>query len=177
MHLYQNHYFNVVQPDLILCGNVTTPNMMPTLPKICLYLGTPLANKSSIISSLCALKIITGQRPCVTQKKIKVRTYKKGRICAVGGKVTLRGLQLHNFLFKLLFNVLPCIRQFEGLKLPAHKSVYCFVLKDVFAFEELIPLFSYFETLNCFKCEVFFGTNTKEDMLFLGNSLLLCFVP
>lgn len=177
MHLYKNHYFNVVQKDLILCSNINTSSMLPTPPKICLYLGTSGVNNNSVISSLCALKIITGQRPYVIQEKIKVKKHKRGKTHGVGCKVTLRGLQLYNFLFKLLFNVLPRIRQFEGLKLPAHQSVYCFVLKDVFAFEELIPLFPYFETLNCLTCQVFFGTNNKEDMLFLGSSLQLCFVP
>nr|YP_009050504.1 ribosomal protein L5 [Sargassum fusiforme]AIG23771.1 ribosomal protein L5 [Sargassum fusiforme]QJC59478.1 ribosomal protein L5 [Sargassum fusiforme] len=177
MHMYQNHYFNVVQRDFILCSDITTPSMLPAPKKICLYLGTTGVNHSLVVSSLCALKIITGQRPYVSAEKSKVKKYKKGKIDAVGCKVTLRGLQLYKFLFKLMFNVLPRIRQFEGLKLPPHHSVYCFVLKDIFAFEELIPLFSYFETLNGFKCQVFFGTNTKEDMLFLGNSLQLCFVP
>nr|YP_010372548.1 ribosomal protein L7 [Myagropsis myagroides]UPE50185.1 ribosomal protein L7 [Myagropsis myagroides] len=177
MHLYQNHYFNVVQRDFLLCSSVATSSMLPIPKKICLYLGTPGVNNSSVVSALCALKIITGQRPQVIQEKIKVIRYKKGKIYAVGCKVTLRGLQLYNFLFKLLFNVLPRIRQFDGLKLPSHQSVYCFVLKDIFAFEELIPLFPYFETLNHLKCQVFFGTNTKEDMLFLGNSMQLCFIP
>ena len=174
MNLYQNHYFNVVQRDFILCSNADTSSMLPIPKKICLYLGTPGVNNSSVVSSLCALKIITGKRPYVISEKTK--RHKKGKINVVGCKVTLRGLPLYNFLFKLLFNVLPRIRQFEGLKLPSHQSVYCFVLKDIFAFEELIPLFPYFETLNCFKCQVFFGTNSKEDILFLGNSLQLCFV-
>lgn len=177
MYLYQNHYFNVVQRDLILCSNTATSSVIPIPKKICLYLGTPRANNSSVVSSLCALKIITGQRPYVIQEKIKVIRHKKGKTRPVGCKVTLRGSQLYKFLFKLLFIVLPRIRQFEGLKLPSHYSVYCFVLKDIFAFEELIPLFPYFETLNFLKFQVFFGTNTKEDMLFLGNSLQLCFVP
>ena len=178
MYLYQNHYFNVVQRDLILCGDdISTPSMLPAPSQICVYLGAPEVNNNSVVSSLCALNIITGQRPQITLDKINMRTYKKGSRNVVGGKVTLRGSRLYRFLFKLLFNVLPRIRQFEGLKLPAHKSVYCFVLKDIFAFEELIPLFPYFENLNFFKCQIFLDTNTKVDMLFLGNSLQLCFVP
>nr|YP_009058553.1 ribosomal protein L5 [Sargassum hemiphyllum]AIM19576.1 ribosomal protein L5 [Sargassum hemiphyllum]UDY71300.1 ribosomal protein L5 [Sargassum hemiphyllum var. chinense] len=177
MDLYKNHYFNVVQRDFILCTNIVTSSRLPTPEKICLYLGTPGVNNSSVVSSLCALKIITGQMPYVSLEKIKVKRHKKSKIHAVGCKVTLRGLQLYKFLFKFMFNVLPRIRQFEGLKLPSHHSVYCFVLKDIFAFEELISLFPYFETLTCLKCQVFFGTSTKEDMLFLGNGLQLCFVP
>nr|YP_009049395.1 ribosomal protein L5 [Sargassum horneri]AIE46190.1 ribosomal protein L5 [Sargassum horneri]AWW89653.1 ribosomal protein L5 [Sargassum horneri]AWW89690.1 ribosomal protein L5 [Sargassum horneri]AWW89727.1 ribosomal protein L5 [Sargassum horneri]AWW89764.1 ribosomal protein L5 [Sargassum horneri] len=177
MHLYQNHYFNVVQRDFILCHNTATSSMLPTPKKICLYLGTRGANNNSVVCSLCALKIITGQRPYVSPEKIKVKRHKKGKIRTAGCKVTLRGLQLYKFLFKLMFNVLPCIRQFEGLKLPLHQSVYCFVLKDIFSFEELIPLFPYFETLDGFTCQVFFNTKTKEDLLFLGNGLQLCFVP
>nr|YP_009049432.1 ribosomal protein L5 [Sargassum muticum]AIE46227.1 ribosomal protein L5 [Sargassum muticum]UVW81843.1 ribosomal protein L5 [Sargassum siliquastrum] len=177
MHLYKNHYFNVVQRDFILCSNIATPSTLPTPEKICLYLETPSVNNSSAVSSLCALKIITGQIPYVSSEKVKVKRHKKSKTHPIGCKVTLRGLQLYKFLFKFMFNVLPRIRQFEGLKLPLHRSVYCFVLKDIFAFEELIPLFPYFETLTGLKCQVFFGTNTKEDMLFLGNGLQLCFVP
>ena len=72
--------------------------------------------------------------------------------------------------------VFPGIRQFDGLKLPAH-SIICFVSKDIFVFEELIPLFPYFEDLSHLQCQFSFNTNNRLDILFLGNSLQLCFVP
>ena len=82
---------------------------------------------------------------------------------------------MYFFLYKLLFDVVPPIRQFEGLQAPAHNNIYCFLLKDVFSFQELVPLFPYFEDLGSIQCQFHFTTKTKEEVVSLGNSLQLCF--
>ncbi|CAN0442689.1 unnamed protein product, partial [Phaeothamnion confervicola] len=70
----------------------------------------------------------------------------------------------------------PHIRQFEGLRAPAHGKIYCFLLKDVFSFQELVPLFPYFEDLGSLQCQFHFTTETKGEVVVLGNSLQLCFL-
>ena len=174
MQSYQNHYYDIVQKDLILSENLSTVSMLSAPKKINLCLGGDSTDEKYVISCLAALKIISGQTPYLTQQQL---TQQKGTGSreAVGGKVTLRKSAMYSFLYKLLFDVLPHIRQFEGLGAPAHNNIYCFLLKDVFSFQELVPLFPYFENLGSIQCQFHFTTKTKEEVVILGNSLQLCF--
>ncbi len=176
MHSFQKHYFDVVQKDLILSENLSTVSQLCAPKKVGLCLGGNSSDENYVIGSLAALKIISGQIPYLTQQKSTIKK-SSGPKEGVGGKVTLRGSSMYNFLYKLLFDVLPFIRQFEGLKSPAHTNIYCFILKDIFAFQELVPLFPYFEDLDSLQCQFHFTTKTKSEVVVLGNSLQLCFLP
>ena len=175
MQSYQNHYYDVVQRDLILSENLSTVSMLSAPKKVGLCLGGNSTDENYVIASLAALKIISGQMPYFTQQQL---TQQKGSGSSegVGGKVTLRGSSMYFFLHKLLFDVLPHIRQFEGLRTPAHNNIYCFLLKDVFSFQELVPLFPYFEDLGSLQCQFHFTTKSKGEVVVLGNSLQLCFL-
>lgn len=174
MQSFQKHYYSVVQKDLILSGNLSTVSMLSAPKKIDLALGGGGPNESYVIASLAALNIIAGQKPYFTRQRPTQQKNSKSRE-GVGGKLTLRGPKMYAFLHKLLFEVFPYIKQFEGLRAPAHKKVYCFVLKDMFIFQELVPLFPYFEDLGSLQCQFHFTTKTKAEVVFLGNSLQLCF--
>lgn len=175
MQSYQNHYYDVVQKDLILSENLSTVSMLSAPKKISLCLGGNSVDENYVIASLAVLKIISGQMPYFTQQQL---TQQKGSVSqeGVGGKVTLRGSSMYFFLYRLLFDVLPHVKQFEGLRAPAHNNIYCFVLKDIFSFQELVPLFPYFEDLGSLQCQFYFTAKTKEEVVVLGKSLQLCFL-
>ena len=175
MQSYQKHYYDIIQRDLILSENISTVSKLSRPKKVGLCLGGNSTDESYVISSLAALKIISGQTPYFTQQQSidqKNSKYREG----VGGKVTLRGSAMFFFLFKLLFDVLPHIRQFEGLRAPGHNNIYCFILKDIFSYQELVPLFPYFEDLGSLQCQFHFTTQSKSEVVVLGNSLQLCFL-
>lgn len=176
MHLYQNHYYDIVQRDLILSENISTVSMLSSPKKIDLALGGDSTDESYVTASLAALNIITGQKPYFTQQKA-IKQKNSGSRESVGGKLTLRGSSMYTFWHKLLFEVFPYIKQFEGLGRPRHENIYCFVLRDMFAFQELVPLFTYFEDLSSLQCQFHFTTKNKNQVIVLGNSLQLCFIP
>ena len=175
MQSYQKHYYDIVQRDLILSENLSTVSMLSAPKKVGLCLGGNSTDDSYVIASLAALKIISGQMPYFTQQQL-IQKKVSGSREGVGGKVTLRGVSMYFFLYKLLFDVLPHIRQFEGLRAPSHNNIYCFLLKDMFSFQELVPLFPYFEDLGSLQCQFHFTTKTKGEVVVLGNSLQLCFL-
>nr|YP_011008362.1 ribosomal protein L5 [Sporochnus bolleanus]WBP70333.1 ribosomal protein L5 [Sporochnus bolleanus] len=176
MHPFQKHYYEVVQRDLILSENTSTVATLPGPKKITLCLGGDSSDDSYVLSSLAALNIITGQKPLLTQQKLNQHR-NSGFRNPFGGKLVLRRSVMYTFWYKLLFNVLPCIRQFEGLRAPAHENIYCFLLKDMFAFEELVPLFPYFEALGSLRCHFYFTTKNKSEVVAVGHGLQLCFLP
>lgn len=175
MQFYQNHYYNVVQRDLILSENPSTASILLAPKKISLCLGGNSLDENYVIGSLAVLKIISGQKGYFTQRQLTYQrdnNFREG----VGGKVTLRGSSMYFFLYRLLFDVLPGTKQFEGLRAPAHNNTYCFVLKDIFTFQELVPLFPYFEDLDSLQCQFYFTTKTKDEIVTLGKGLQLCFL-
>lgn len=175
MNLFQKHYYNVVQRDLVLSENISTVSLIPAPKKISLCLGGENTKRDDVISSVSVLKIISGQHPYLTQEKNKKQKINSSNE-AVGGKVTLRKSNMYTLWYKILFGVLPQVKQFEGLTRPAHKSVYCFRIKDIFVFQELVPLFPYFENVKCIQFQYHFDTETKDQVLVLGRGLQLCFV-
>lgn len=176
MYLIQKHYHDVSQRDLILSDNIATVSLLYAPKKIDLALGGCSSDESYVIASCAALNIITGQKPYFTQQRPVQRKFSGPRE-GVGGKLTLRGLKMYIFWHKLLFEVFPHIRQFEGLRPPSHKKIYCFLLKDMFAFQELVPLFPFFEDLGSLQCQFHFSTKSAAEVVVLGNSLQLCFFP
>nr|QWK44529.1 ribosomal protein L5 [Dictyoneurum californicum] len=174
MHPFEKHYYDIVQRDLILSENVSTVSLLPAQKKIIICLGGESSDESYVVSCLGALNIIGGQKPYSIQQKPSQQRNSGSRE-GIGGKVTLRRVSMYIFFYKLLFHVLPCVRQFEGLRALAHESIYCFVLKDIFFFEELVPLFPYFEEVGSLQCQFHFTTKDRAEANVLGHSLQVCF--
>nr|YP_010445189.1 ribosomal protein L5 [Macrocystis pyrifera]UTJ90690.1 ribosomal protein L5 [Macrocystis pyrifera] len=174
MNFFEKHYYEVVQKDLILSENVSTVSLLSVPKKVSICLGGESSDENYVISCLGALSIIGGQKPYFIQQKPTKQT-NSGSKKGIGGKITLRRGSMYIFYYKLLFHVLPRVRQFEGLREPAHKNIYCFVLKDIFSFEELVPLFPYFEEITSLQCQFHFTTKDRFETNVLGHGLQVCF--
>nr|YP_011008153.1 ribosomal protein L5 [Egregia menziesii]WBP70054.1 ribosomal protein L5 [Egregia menziesii] len=174
MYSFEKHYHEIVQKDLILSENVSTVSLISAPKKVSICLGGESSDENYVIACLGALNIIGGQKPYFIQQKFSEKR-NNGLQEGVGGKITLRKSVMYMFFFKLLFHVLPRVRQFEGLRAPAHKNIYCFVLKDIFSFEELVPLFPYFEDIGSLQCQFYFTTKNKSEINVLGHGLQMCF--
>ena len=65
----RNHYKNVISYDLLTKLNYKNIFQLPKITKICLNIGFKNANieKKKLINILVLLKLITNQKPIVTQ--------------------------------------------------------------------------------------------------------------
>nr|YP_010206382.1 ribosomal protein L5 [Alaria crassifolia]UAX19894.1 ribosomal protein L5 [Alaria crassifolia] len=174
MHSFEKHYYDIVQQDLLLSENVSTVSLLPAPKKVAICLGGESSDENYVVACLGALNIIGSQKPYFIQQKPSQQK-NSGLREGVGGKVTLRRSHMYLFFYKLLFHVFPRVRQFEGLRAPAHDNIYCFILKDIFSFEELVPLFPYFEEVGSLQCQFHFTTKDKAETTVLGHSLQVCF--
>lgn len=174
MQPFEKHYYDIVQKDLILSENLLTVSLLPAPKKVVLCLGGESSDENYVVACLGLLNIIGSQKPFFIQQKTSQQR-NSGTIEGVGGKVTLRRSVMYLFFYKLLFHVLPRVRQFEGLRAPSHENIYCFVLKDLFSFEELVSLFPYFEEVSSLQCQFHFTTKDKFEINVLGQGLQICF--
>ena len=110
-------YKQTVVPQLIKEFGYTNINQVPRLEKIVLNagLGDVKDNSKSFQLAVEELKIISGQKPLVTNSKLSVANFKVRKGMAVGAKVTLRGERMYSFFDKLVSIALPRVRDFRGV--------------------------------------------------------------
>jgi len=134
-------YYDIIVPDFInkkLAKNVLD---VPRLLKIVVNmgLGTSISGKKSIDDIRDELSLITNQKPIITKARKSIAGFKIRQGFDIGCKVTLRKSNMYNFLDKLLFVVLPRIRDFRGLSLKSFdgRGNYSFGIKEYIVFPEI----------------------------------------
>ncbi|SET49792.1 LSU ribosomal protein L5P [Nitrosomonas marina] len=90
---------------------------VPRVTKITLNigLGEATVDKKIIENALDDLRKITGQQPVITRAKKSIATFKVREGYPIGCMVTLRGVQMYEFLDRLISIAIPRIRDFRGI--------------------------------------------------------------
>ena len=82
-------------------------------------LGRFLGEKEAVERLIQDITTISGQKPVLTQAKRAISSFKIRQGQKIGLKVTLRGHRMWDFIDRLVFIVLPRVRDFRGLNLSA----------------------------------------------------------
>lgn len=165
------HYSEVIQRDMILTEVIENVSVLSNPKKIILSFGGENYEECYVLSCIFSLYFLCGQKPYITRQNIQ--GFSDGEV--MGGKLTLRGLSMYNFLYRLLFEILPSMKYFEGFRAPGHQNIYSFTIKDIFAFEGLGSLFSYLDLLGSIQCQVHFTTKNNKEVITLAQNLFFCF--
>jgi len=90
---------------------------VPRIKKITLNmgLGEAMDDKKIINFAVGDLEKIAGQKPVVTMARKSIAGFKVREGWPIGCKVTLRGVQMYEFLDRLISIALPRVRDFRGL--------------------------------------------------------------
>ena len=107
----KKHYKNIISYDLLTKLHYKNIFQIPKITKICLNIGFKKANieKKKLINILVLLKLITNQKPIVTQSKKNNILLKIKKNSIIGCKVTLRKKNIFIFLEKLIIFIIPNI--------------------------------------------------------------------
>src|SRR6187551_983690 len=91
---------------------------VPKLDKIVLNMGIgeAVADSKKATAALKDLTQIAGQKAVPTKARNSIAGFKLREGMVVGGKVTLRGDQMYEFLDRLITIALPRVKDFRGLK-------------------------------------------------------------
>ncbi|HEY5368778.1 MAG TPA: 50S ribosomal protein L5 [Hanamia sp.] len=89
----------------------------PRLTKVCINRGVngAVADKKLIDVSIDELTTITGQKAVSTMSKKDISNFKLRKNMPIGAKVTLRGVNMYEFLDRLVSVSLPRVRDFKGI--------------------------------------------------------------
>ncbi len=113
----QKHYREKVAPELMKQFGYTSPMQVPRLSKITLNMGMSeaVADKKVMDHAVSDLSKIAGQKPVVTKAKKAIAGFKIREEQAIGCMVTLRGVQMYEFLDRFVTVALPRVRDFRGI--------------------------------------------------------------
>ena len=113
----QQHYREKVAPELTAKFGYTSPMQVPRLTKITLNMGVSeaVADKKVMDHAVSDLTKIAGQKPVVTKSKKAIAGFKIREGQAIGCMVTLRGVQMYEFLDRFVTVALPRVRDFRGI--------------------------------------------------------------
>lgn len=117
MSLLKKKFVEEVRPALIERFQYKNLHQAPRIEKVVINMGVGVGKENPKILEAAVedLARITGQRPVITRARKSVASFKLREGMAIGCKVTLRGLRMYDFLYKLFNVTLPRVRDFRGI--------------------------------------------------------------
>jgi large subunit ribosomal protein L5 len=106
-----------IAADLTAKFGYTSPMQVPRITKITLNMGVSeaVADKKVMDHAVSDLSKIAGQKPVVTKAKKAIAGFKIREQQPIGCMVTLRGVQMYEFLDRFVTVALPRVRDFRGI--------------------------------------------------------------
>lgn len=175
MHFIENLYFKTLKYDLSNKFLYDKTKDLPKLEKIVLNFGCKTTNIKNLAASLLALELISFKKGVLTKTKksnilLKVR---KGN--PVGCKVILKNTKMFTLLTRLITEIVPKTKKFNGLRLnqQINQNTFSYQLLDTLNFNELEKNYSLFSNLSQLKITFVTNSNTTKELTFLLTSIKL----
>jgi large subunit ribosomal protein L5 len=117
MSRMQEHYRKNVVPELMKKFGYKSIMQVPRLTKITVNMGVSeaVADKKVMDNAVADLTKIAGQKPVVTKTKKAIANFKVREDYPIGCMVTLRGVNMFEFLDRFVTIALPRVRDFRGI--------------------------------------------------------------
>lgn len=137
----QEFYRKTVTKSLMEQFSYKSIMEVPRVSKITLNMGVgeAVADKKVLDSAVGDMQKIAGQRPVVTKARKSIATFKVREGYPVGCMVTLRRVQMYEFLDRLVNVAIPRIRDFRGISGKAFdgRGNYSMGIKEQIIFPEI----------------------------------------
>jgi large subunit ribosomal protein L5 len=113
----QQVYREKIVPELFKKFGYKSVMEVPRLTKITLNMGVSeaVSDKKVMDNAVGDLTKIAGQKPVVTKSKKAIAGFKIRENQPIGCMVTLRGVQMYEFLDRFVTIALPRVRDFRGI--------------------------------------------------------------
>jgi large subunit ribosomal protein L5 len=113
----QKIYRETISPELVKKFGYKSPMQVPRITKITLNMGVSeaVSDKKVMEHAVSDLTKIAGQKPVVTKSKKAIAGFKIRDGVPIGCMVTLRGVQMYEFLDRFVTIALPRVRDFRGI--------------------------------------------------------------
>lgn len=160
----QQRYQSEMKAKLREQFGYTNEMQIPRLEKIVLNMGVGEAagDQKKLDAAVAEMTLISGQKAVKTMAKKAIAGFKIREGLPIGCKVTLRRVQMYEFLDRLVTIAMPRIRDFRGL--PANKGFdgrgnFAMGLKEQIVFPEI----DYDKVDQVRGMDIIFVTSAKTD--------------
>jgi len=112
-----NKYRDEVVPALMKKFGYKTIMQCPRLVKICLNQGVKgsVSDKKMIDDAVNEMSLVTGQKAVPTMSKKDISNFKLRKNMPIGCRVTLRNVNMFEFMDRFISVSLPRVRDFKGI--------------------------------------------------------------
>jgi len=138
----RERYKQEIRPALQKNLSIKNPMEIPGLKKVVINMSVDAeVDKDQFKLMTEELAKIAGQRPVTTTARKSISNFKLREGMPLGAKVTLRGASMYAFVEKLLYVVLPRIRDFRGVSKKSFdgRGNYTLGLTEQTLFPEIDP--------------------------------------
>jgi large subunit ribosomal protein L5 len=140
MSVLREQYRKEVLPELMKQRGYRNPLEVPRLVKVVISTGVGTSKDREVLDeAVRTLAAIAGQRPVVTKARKSVANFKLREGMSVGAAVTVRGVRMYDFLYRLINLGLPRVRDFRGVSRKAFDGAgnYSMGIADQTIFSEV----------------------------------------
>jgi large subunit ribosomal protein L5 len=171
MQIFEFYYNNVIKYDLINKFYYKNHKQIPKVIKIILNFNCNNVNIKKLVSSMIALELITSQKGIIlTSKKANISLkLRKGN--PIGCKVTLKKIYMNIFFFRLISEIFPNIKLFEGFISKKFKNnSFSFKINKTLFLIELEKYYQFFKDLPNLQIIVITNSLFSFELIFLLQS-------
>ena len=175
MEVFKYYYQNVIKYDFINKFYYKNYKQIPKIIKIILSFNCKNLNIKQLISSLIVLELISTKKGLilVSKKSDVLLKIKKGN--PVGCKVTLRKINMNLFFLRLVSEIFPNIKQFNGFYVKSLNNSSCsssflFVVKKTLFLPELQKYYSFFKDITSLKINIVTNSQFLDELIFILTS-------
>lgn len=173
MNILRNYYKKIIRYDLLNKFDYSHLEAIPELKKIVLNVGCKTLELKSFASIFLSLELIVKKQGLFTKARRSSIFLKVRKGSPTGCSIILRRNEMYEFLLKLLTNVFPNSKDFQGINISnrLEKTNLSFTIKDLSSFKELERQFYLFSKLPPLNITLLANTKSKKELLYLLRSL------
>jgi large subunit ribosomal protein L5 len=135
----KTHNSKTLTRDMLLKKQINNAMNYPKIDKLLISLTNKevLINANKLFVSLMLLKLITSQKPKITNARKSIAQFKLRQGKSLGCKLVLRKNVMFSFLDKFIYSLLPQILETKSGKLNSNLNSLTIGIEDLSIFSEL----------------------------------------
>jgi large subunit ribosomal protein L5 len=173
----QQHYEQIIRPDMLYKYQYTNSHQIPSIQKVVLNMSIKdvVQDKKQILPGLLILEYITGQKAMAVKAKKSISNFKLRQGVPIGIKVTLRNKMLYRFLELLIFVALPRMRDLKPIKINNNCQTghISFGLRDLLIFPQIESEYDRFSKVYGLNITIVTNAKTIQESKSLLSSFQL----
>ena len=174
MNILEFYYEKVIKHDLINKFYYLNIKNIPKLEKIVLNFGCNSHNIKKLAAAILALELISLKKGKLSSSKNSNIFLKIRKGAPTGCYVILKKKKMYSFLFKLLVEIFPNLKNFKGI--PNNKDYgnnnnsFSFYIEDLISLKELNNHFYIFNNLPSLNITIISNSSKKKELIYLLKS-------